>query len=508
MKRLIVFFLAALFIGYAFAAPELQRQRNQASRFTFHFPLVTTGKRITDPGTVDCNCEPYQDDTSPNLTAENDCATAEVVDATTGYVTVPLTATELNNDFLYVLCTSTATNAPDMTFTVTTKFLPPTVEGRTLDVSVGGEATVILGNTAHGGGAASITLADYGDFQGAAGAPPDLLGSGVVASLVSQSEFACTGCGTDDGMYNGCTIKVTDQGTPAQQSWSEIADFSSGVITINTDYPFTFTIQDGDSIDILLDKCGAASKTELAEAVRDQTITGASAGSMGERLSRIPNAAPGGSGGLPTVDISNYIAGIQGSNNTLDDVVAQVPTDSDNALAVWEFGGTPTVDLSGRTISAVSGAVGSVTGNVGGLAAQAQADVRTAVGLASDNLDTQLAALPTDPEIAMRVLERMGAIICTVESVTNPENFGCDITEPRTGTAVTVQDNDYIGMRARIYSSASPPPNPGEFATILASTRDDPNNALDVVVSAKSVGAPASPGFSAAPAVGDVLVLF
>jgi hypothetical protein len=43
-------------------------------------------------------------------------------------------------------------------------------------------------------------------------------------------------------------------------------------------------------------------------------------GSFGERLSRIPNAAPGVNGGLPTVNASNYIAGIQGTLNQLDDI--------------------------------------------------------------------------------------------------------------------------------------------------------------------------------------------
>lgn len=39
---------------------------------------------------------------------------------------------------------------------------------------------------------------------------------------------------------------------------------------------------------------------------------------------RLPDAAPGGNGGLPTVDASNYIAGIQGTSNTLDDIPAAI----------------------------------------------------------------------------------------------------------------------------------------------------------------------------------------
>lgn len=39
---------------------------------------------------------------------------------------------------------------------------------------------------------------------------------------------------------------------------------------------------------------------------------------------RLPDAAPGANGGLPTVDASNYIAGIQGTANTLDDIPAAI----------------------------------------------------------------------------------------------------------------------------------------------------------------------------------------
>src|SRR5690606_27548358 len=63
--------------------------------------------------------------------------------------------------------------------------------------------------------------------------------------------------------------------------------------------------------------------------------------------------------------------------------------------------GNITGNLSG-SVGSVTGAVGSVTGNVGGtingLTATAQGNIRTAVGLASANLDTQLAALPTAAE--------------------------------------------------------------------------------------------------------------
>lgn len=51
----------------------------------------------------------------------------------------------------------------------------------------------------------------------------------------------------------------------------------------------------------------------------------------------LPNAAPGANGGLPTVDASNRIAGIQGTKNVLDDLndltAAAVNTEVDTALS-------------------------------------------------------------------------------------------------------------------------------------------------------------------------------
>lgn len=42
---------------------------------------------------------------------------------------------------------------------------------------------------------------------------------------------------------------------------------------------------------------------------------------------RLPDAAPGSNGGVPTVDASNYVAGVQGTKNTLDDLNDIAATD-------------------------------------------------------------------------------------------------------------------------------------------------------------------------------------
>lgn len=97
------------------------------------------------------------------------------------------------------------------------------------------------------------------------------------------------------------------------------------------------------------------------------SVSGLTASDVGAIKTRVelalPAVAPAANGGLGTVDASNYIAGIAGTKNQLDDL---------NDLAA--------------------------------------AGVRTAVGLASANLDTQLDALPTAAENAAALLDLSNGI--------------------------------------------------------------------------------------------------
>lgn len=79
---------------------------------------------------------------------------------------------------------------------------------------------------------------------------------------------------------------------------------------------------------------------------------------------RLPNAAPGGNGGLATVDANNRIAGIQGTKTTLDALndlsAAGVNAEADAALA--DAGVTTTV--TGRIDAAVSSRSSHSAGDV------------------------------------------------------------------------------------------------------------------------------------------------
>jgi hypothetical protein len=93
----------------------------------------------------------------------------------------------------------------------------------------------------------------------------------------------------------------------------------------------------------------------IADAVWDEALAGhVGAGSSGERMGRIPNASAAGNGGLPTVDASNQIAGIQGTKNTLDDLndvsTADVNGEVVDALATDTYA-EPGQGAPGATIS-------------------------------------------------------------------------------------------------------------------------------------------------------------
>jgi len=84
---------------------------------------------------------------------------------------------------------------------------------------------------------------------------------------------------------------------------------------------------------------GGLTAAEVADAVWTELLGDHSgtAGSAAERLARLPNIASGANGGLPTVDASNYVAGIQGTKNTLDDLTdaAAGPDAATIADQVW-----------------------------------------------------------------------------------------------------------------------------------------------------------------------------
>jgi len=83
-------------------------------------------------------------------------------------------------------------------------------------------------------------------------------------------------------------------------------------------------------------------KLEIEDTIFDALLSGhTTAGTAGERLGRIPNAAAGGNGGLPTVNASNQVAGVSGNVvGSIGSLAAQAKADvnaeMDSALADYD----------------------------------------------------------------------------------------------------------------------------------------------------------------------------
>ena len=185
-------------------------------------------------------------------------------------------------------------------------------------------------------------LRDRGDSAwttGAGGTPPQLLQNTTIATLASQTSFTLTAGSADDDAYVGAVIVVTDQSTSTQKAVGSISAYtgSSKTVTLTSD-PAIFTMAVGDTVDIIANASTAPTAAAVADAVLDEALSGhATAGTLGKAVSDI-------------VADTNELQ--------MDDVPGLIAALND-------------LDAAG---------------------------VRTAVGLASANLDTQLAALPTAAE--------------------------------------------------------------------------------------------------------------
>ncbi|MCB0295421.1 MAG: hypothetical protein KDG51_09325 [Calditrichaeota bacterium] len=117
-----------------------------------------------------------------------------------------------------------------------------------------------------------------------------------------------------------------------------------------------FYLENGTSSGIACNNLTVAVRTQVENAILNAVLSShTTAGTVGERLGRIPNAAAGGSGGLPTVDASNFIAGIQGTLNRLDDL---------NDLSATEVNAEVAAQLLAKKLHLLVSAAASMTEEV------------------------------------------------------------------------------------------------------------------------------------------------
>lgn len=133
------------------------------------------------------------------------------------------------------------------------------------------QGAVTLANGAHGGAAASITLADYTNFQGAAGSDRLLMIDTTIATLASQTSFTLTAGSADDNAYRNCTVVIEDVSTSAQKAIGVCSAYIGSTKTVTLKYdPGVFTMAITDKVYIL-----AENSLKSTEANRQLDVTAA-----------------------------------------------------------------------------------------------------------------------------------------------------------------------------------------------------------------------------------------
>lgn len=137
--------------------------------------------------------------------------------------------------------------------------------------------------------------------------------SGLVLSTVVSNPGTLTsielggGDGPDD-IYNGMMIVFYDASNGDAPSRRYVTDWDYVNVVVAINAAPDFLIDGGDKVKIF------ATPQQLEAVLTTNTRT----------LLALPAAAPAAGGGLATVNASNYIAGVQGNYNQLDDIVGTI----------------------------------------------------------------------------------------------------------------------------------------------------------------------------------------
>lgn len=192
-----------------------------------------------------------------------------------------------------------------------------------------------------------IIIETYNHPSSQYGTAANVLVSTKIATLTSQTEFTLDAGSADDDPYVGQIAIITDASTNTQKAVGLIESYtgSSKSIVLAQD-PGIFTMAANDLVDII------AAPVQLGAGL------------------------PGDTGGLPTVDASNLITGIQGTINDFDGAITAtaraILPQTNTAYSNIEFlmvsaadGRTPLTGLSpSGTVSIDGAAFTAVTGSI------------------------------------------------------------------------------------------------------------------------------------------------
>lgn len=252
--------------------------------------------------------------------------------------------------------------------------------GRVTLAPTTGNCLAPMGCSAQGtlNGTHSSTTADLG--SGAPGATSDMVGK----TLVIPSKFFSRSITAYDSGTGVATFSTTSLTLANGDQWYlyETAPGGGG-LTAGDVWGYTTRVLTAGTNIALAKGTGVTgfndlSTTQVENAVLNATASShTTAGTVGQLISRIPNAAPGANGGLPTVNASNQVAGVSGN------VAGSVGS---VAGSVAGSVGSVTGNVGGNVVGNVNGSVGSL-----GTTAQTNAQAATAAALNAWTIDGELA---------------------------------------------------------------------------------------------------------------------
>lgn len=279
--------------------------------------------------------------------------------------------------------------------------------------------------------------------------------------------------GNITGNLSGSVGSVTNPVTVGAVNAAGLADF------FDTDSGTTFgSAVAGSVVKEIVDNAGGGSAptaAEIADAVWDEATAGhTTAGTTGKALTDAGSAGDPWSTALP----GSYGAGTAG----------KIIGDNINATVSSRATQTSVDDLptNAELATALASADDAVLAAIAALNNLSEANIRTAIGLASANLDTQLDALPTNSELATALA---GADDATLAAVAALNNLSSAQVQTAAAAALTAYDPptraEATSDKDEVLTAVGDVPTNAELTTALG-TADDATLAQIALVKAKT----------------------
>lgn len=241
----------------------------------------------------------------------------------------------------------------------------------------------------------------------------------TIATLSSQTSFTLTAGPAEDDAINGCEVVIHDIASAVQVGRAFVSDYTGSTRTVTLVAGTTFTAAAGDNISVFL--------SALQPTVQGRALDVSAGGEAGIDWANIGSpttaqnlsatnidvdqvvASVSGAVGSVTGNVGGNVTGSVGSVATNGITAASIATGAidadaiaDNAIDAGAIasGAITATKFAANAIDAAALAADAVAEIQSGLSTLNAAGVRSAIGLASANLDTQLDALPTAAEIA------------------------------------------------------------------------------------------------------------